>query len=128
MATPPQIETVLLVDDEDDIRTVACMSLEAVGGWSVFSAASGPEGIELAARVAPDVVLLDVMMPAMDGPTTLRELRRRPDTADLPVVFMTARVRQQEIARYLALGAAGVIQKPFDPMRLPAELLLHLAR
>lgn len=119
---------VLLVDDEPDIRRIAQLSLEAVGGFETAVAASAAEGLAAAARERPDLILLDVMMPGMDGLSALAELRGDPVLSAIPVVFMTAKVQRAEIERYLALGAAGVIQKPFDPMTLPTELQAILAR
>ena len=113
---------VLCVDDDPDILEVAQLSLEAVGGFRVASAASGAEALTVAKRVQPDIILLDVMMPDMDGPTTLQALRAQPATARIPVVFMTARVQSSEVIEYLEQGAAGVIAKPFDPMTLSAQL------
>jgi CheY-like chemotaxis protein len=115
------IRRVLLVDDEPDIRKIGALSLQAVGGWEVLLAANAEEGLALA-RQRPDVVLLDVMMPGMDGPTLLKHLRQLPEGVDIPVVFMTAKVQRIEMERYLSLGALGVIQKPFDPMTLPEEV------
>ena len=114
--------TVLLVDDEDDIRAVGQIALEDVGGWRTLLAGSGAEAVELAVRERPDVVLLDVMMPGTDGPTTLALLRARPETAATPVIFLTAKVQKAEVARLLELGAKGVLAKPFDPMTLPDEV------
>lgn len=116
------IAKVLMIDDEPDIRQVGRMSLRAVGKWQVVLASSGAEGVEAAARERPDVILLDVMMPGIDGPATLTLLREQETTRLIPVIFMTARSRQEEIQGYLALGAAGVITKPFDPMTLPQEV------
>ena len=116
------IRKVLLVDDEDDIRTIGQLSLSRVGGWQTVLAASGAEAITKAAAEQPDLILLDVMMPGMDGPTTLGQLRAQAATARTPVIFMTAKIQKQEVARYLELGAVGVIGKPFDPMTLPAEI------
>ena len=109
---------VLHVEDEPDIQEVAKMALEAVGGLTVEQAGSGKEALAKAAAFAPDVILLDVMMPGMDGPSTLAELRRSPATASIPVIFMTAKVQNQEVERYKQLGALDVIAKPFDPMTL----------
>jgi len=109
---------VLHVEDEPDIQEVARMALEAVGGLTVEQAGSGKEALAKAAAFAPDVILLDVMMPGMDGPSTLAELRRSPATAGIPVIFMTAKVQNQEVERYKQLGALDVIAKPFDPMTL----------
>ena len=116
------IRKVLLVDDEDDIRTIGQLSLARVGGWETVLAASGAEALAKAAAEKPDLILLDVMMPGMDGPTTFGQLRAQPATAATPVIFMTAKVQKQEVARYLELGAVGVIAKPFDPMALPGDI------
>ena len=116
------IAKVMLVDDEADIRTVGKMSLARVGKWVVVLASSGAEALPLAVSERPDVVLLDVMMPGMDGPTTLAKLREQPETATIPVIFMTAKAQKTEVERYLSLGARGVIAKPFDPLGLPAEV------
>ena len=113
---------VVLVDDEDDIRLVARASLERLAGWQVYPASSGAEGVALAKAERPDAIVLDVMMPGMDGPATLAELRSDPATADIPVVFLTAKVQAAERRRLEELGAAGVVAKPFDPMTLAAEL------
>ena len=109
---------VLHVEDEPDIQEVAKLALEAVGGLTVELARSGAEALAKAAAFGPDVILLDVMMPGMDGPTTLTELRRCPATASIPVIFMTAKVQNHEVERFKALGALDVIAKPFDPMTL----------
>ncbi len=116
------IRKVLLVDDEDDIRTIGQLSLSRVGGWQTVLASSGAEAVTKAAAEGPDLILLDVMMPGMDGPTTLGKLRAQEATAKTPVIFMTAKIQKQEVARYLELGAVGVIGKPFDPMTLPSEI------
>ncbi len=113
---------VLVVDDEDDIRRIVRLSLTAVGRMEVAEAASGPEGIRKARDEDPDVVLLDLMMPGVDGVSTLRALRSDPETSDIPVVFLTARVKSPEVDRLKALGARGVLIKPFDPMALPGLL------
>ena len=122
------IETVLLVDDEPDIRRIAQISLEAVGLWKALVAESGALALSLAAAGRPDVILLDVMMPGMDGPTTLVRLRGDAATAAIPVIFMTANAQRHEIDRYLRMGAAGVITKPFDPMTLPEQIEEILSR
>ncbi len=122
------IQKVLLVEDEPDIRRIGEFSLKRVGHWDVVLAGSGREGVEKAAAEQPDVILLDVMMPGMDGPMTLAELQAQPNTAHIPVIFMTAKVEKREVERYLMLGAAGVISKPFDPMGLPAEVVRILER
>ena len=117
------IRRVLLTDDDDNIRMVAQIALEDVGGWEVYLAADGRQAIELARTHAPDVILLDVMMPVMDGPATLKELRALPHLQKTPVIFLTAKVQQQEVEKYLSLGANGVITKPFDPLSLPKEIM-----
>ena len=113
---------ILCIDDEDDIREIARLSLESVGGFRVTDRPGGREGVDAALAEKPDLILIDVMMPGQDGPATLAELRTHKELDDVPVVFMTARVQEQEVAEYHALGAAGVIAKPFDPMALSEEL------
>lgn len=114
---------ILYVEDEQDIRTVACMALEAVGGFQVVACASGREAIAAAPEARPDLLLLDVMMPGLDGPATLAELRKLPQTSRTPAIFMTAKVQPSEVAHYRALGALDVIAKPFDPMRVSADIV-----
>jgi two-component system OmpR family response regulator len=117
--SPDPLSRILYVDDDDDIRTVAVFAMEAIGGFEVASCPSGKDALGRAREFAPQLLLLDVMMPEMDGPTVLAEFRKRPETATTPAVFMTAKVQQNEIERFLALGAVDVIAKPFDPMALP---------
>jgi len=120
---------VLYVDDEPDIREVGAMALEIDGSIEVTPASSGPEALELLqSGLRPDVILLDVMMPGMDGPAVLAELQKRPELAKIPVIFITARAQAHELARFVSLGAIGVITKPFDPMTLSIELRAVLAR
>ncbi len=114
----PQLTKILYVEDDADIRTIAKLSLEAVGGFTVQVANSGAEAIDIAPAFMPDLILLDVMMPGMDGPTTMLALRKLPEFEQTPIVFMTAKVMQSEIARYKEIGALDVIHKPFDPMTL----------
>ena len=112
----------LLVDDDDAIREIAQISLERVGGWSVVAVGSGEAAVEIVeAGGVFDLVVLDVMMPGIDGPTTLGRLRG-PLPSTVPVIFLTAKLQAADRARLLALGAAGVIAKPFDPMTLPGEV------
>jgi CheY-like chemotaxis protein len=113
---------VLLIDDEEDIRKIGKLSLEAVGHHQAVVAATAIEGIDQAKVSCPDLILMDVRMPGMDGLTALAELRRMPELRHIPVVFMTAKVQRNEVAHYVAMGAIGVIEKPFDPMRLPGEI------
>lgn len=117
---------ILYVDDEGDIREVAAMALELDPELEVRTCESGAEALGVAAEWQPRLILLDVMMPGMDGPTTLAKLRERPETGDIPVVFITARTQAQEVEGFKALGAKGVIPKPFDPMSLAAKVREHL--
>lgn len=117
---------VLLIEDEDHIREVVQVSLEAIAGWDVSVASGGAEGLAMATAEPPDAILLDVMMPDVDGPETLVRLRESEATADIPVVFLTAKAQAAERRHLFELGAKGLIQKPFDPMQLAyqvAELL-----
>jgi two-component system, OmpR family, response regulator len=120
--TRPALQRVLYVEDDADIRTIATLALETVGGLQLHACAGGQAALEVAPQFAPDLLLLDVMMPGMDGPTTLQRLRELPGTARTPVVFMTAKVQASEVAHYRSLGAIGVITKPFDPMTLAAQV------
>jgi CheY-like chemotaxis protein len=116
------LNRILLVEDEPDIRLVTELSLRMLGGFTVESCATGMEALDRIEDWGPDLVLLDVMMPSMDGPSVLAELRRRPATREMPVVFMTARIQPNEVTRYKELGATAVVGKPFDPLTLPARL------
>ncbi len=116
------VHRILIIDDEDDIREVAAMSLESVAGWEVIMASSGAQGLVRAAEYLPDAILLDVMMPGMDGPTTFRELRKNPRTARIPVLLLTAKVQSTDQRRFADLGVEAVLFKPFDPMTLSAEI------
>lgn len=118
----PPLSRILYVEDQQDIRLVAKMALEAVGGFSVIACASGQEALSSAPTAMADLLLLDVMMPGMDGPSTLKALRELPATAHTPVIFMTAKVQAAEVAQYLGLGALQVIPKPFDAMELSAQI------
>lgn len=113
---------VLCVDDDPDILEVAQISLELVGGLTVTGLDSGTRCLAEAATIRPDLILLDVMMPGMDGPATLMALRADPDPVATPVIFMTARVQEVEVQHYLELGAVAVIPKPFDPMTLADQI------
>lgn len=117
---------ILHVDDEPDIREVVQLSLGLDPQLTIKSCASGEDALVEAADWSPDLVLCDVMMPVMDGPATLARLRESPRTANIPVVFMTARLQSQEIAHFRSLGACGVIAKPFDPMTLAQSVKGHL--
>ena len=109
---------VLLIDDEDDIRSIAAIALERVGGWEVKAASGGAAGIAIAEEWRPDAILLDAMMPGMDGLATQKALHERPATETIPVVFLTASVQTSERQILLDAGATGVLAKPFDPMTL----------
>ncbi len=113
---------VLIIDDEDDIREVAALSLESVAGWDVSTASSGAEGIRAATAGQPDAILMDVMMPSMDGPTTFKEMQKLPAIAHIPVVLLTAKVQGVDQRRFAGLGFAGVLFKPFDPMTLAEQM------
>jgi len=115
-------KTLLLIDDDDDIREVAQLSLELGAGWTVLAASSGAEGIETAKANQPDAILLDVMMPNLDGPATLERLRADDATRAIPVVFLTAKARPAERDRLAGLDVSGVLAKPFDPMTLADQL------
>jgi two-component system, OmpR family, response regulator len=119
---------VLIIDDDADIRFIVAMSLGRVGGMEVIEAASGAEGARKAQEEAPDVILLDMMMPTMDGSETLAVLRAQPATATTPVIFLTAKILKAEVERMTALGAAGVLTKPFDPRTLPADVRALIKR
>ncbi len=112
----------LMIDDEDHIREVASLSLEMTEEWQVTTASSGAAGILLAQSARPDAILLDVMMPDMDGPTTLRMLRANKETESIPVIFLTAKVQGIDRRNFLTLGVQGVIAKPFDPMTLGQQI------
>ncbi|MFN3430855.1 MAG: response regulator [Candidatus Sericytochromatia bacterium] len=113
---------VLVIDDDDEVREVAVCTLEVVGGWEVLAASSGPEGLDAARDGAPDAILLDVMMPGMDGPATLRRLRADPALSGIPVIMLTARAQPTDRRALGELGATGVLAKPFDPLTLPDQV------
>lgn len=121
--TTPNLGRILLVEDDPDIQAVAQLALEAVGGFQVRICNSGQEALEAGPAFGPDLILLDVMMPEMDGPATLAALRGLPQTETTPVIFMTAKAQRHEIVAYQSLGAIGVITKPFDPMTLSGTLV-----
>ncbi|WP_233553464.1 response regulator [Teichococcus wenyumeiae] len=116
------LSRILYVEDDADVRKVATFALKMVGKFTVEPCASGEEALAKAVAFAPQLLLLDVMMPGMDGPTTLARLRELPEIADVPAVFMTAKVQPQEVSRYRELGSLDVISKPFDPMTLAASV------
>ncbi len=113
---------VLLVDDDADIRMVADVALRKVGGWEVTLAESGPDALQRLETLRPDVIILDMMMPGMDGLGTLKALRRRSELSHIPVIFMTAKVQSKHVDSFLEAGAVGCIAKPFDPLQLSLEV------
>ena len=116
-----ELMSVLYAEDEADIREITGFALEDEG-FNLLACASGQEALDKAATISADLVLFDVMMPGMDGPTTLQKLRELPNFENTPVIFMTAKVQPSEIEQYKALGALGVISKPFDPMTLADQI------
>jgi CheY-like chemotaxis protein len=118
----PTLEKILYVDDEEDIRTVVEISLEMAGIYTIKLCDSGLQALQEAPQFAPHLILLDVMMPVMDGPTTLDKLREIPELSQVPVIFMTAKAQPHELAELKALGAVAVLTKPFDPMTLATQV------
>jgi CheY-like chemotaxis protein len=116
------LQRILYVEDEPDIQVVARIALETVGGFTVQICSCGEDALQAAVEFAPDLLLLDVMMPGMDGPTTLKELRNLPQLENTPAVFMTAKVQPQEVEQFKSYGALDVIAKPFDPMALSGQI------
>jgi two-component system OmpR family response regulator len=116
------LQRILLVEDDADIQAVGQLALEAVGGFTVQVCSSGQEALRTAPLFVPDLILLDVMMPGMDGITTFTVLRQKEATRRFPVIFMTAKVQTHELEQYKQLGALGVIAKPFDPMTLAQQI------
>ena len=117
-----ELKTILYAEDEADIRDIARIALEDIGGFTVRYCSNGQEALEAAKEFRPDLVLLDVMMPEMDGPTTLRALRKMDDFSSIPAIFMTAKIQANEIEEYKSIGAIDVIVKPFDPMTLADDI------
>ena len=115
---PPDIKRITLVEDEPDLRALCALVLERVGGWQIDLCANGHEALERTEAFAPDMILLDVMMPGIDGPETLSRLRAMPALTATPAVFMTAKAQRHEIDELLSLGALDVFVKPFEPMTL----------
>jgi CheY-like chemotaxis protein len=113
---------ILVVDDESDIREVAQMSLEMVSGWQVLTAESGDDGIAKATQEKPDAILLDAMMPSMDGTATFQKLQSDPTTKQIPVIMFTAKVQAADRKRFSDLGVKDVIAKPFDPVKLGSQI------
>lgn len=116
------LKRILYAEDEPDIRTVTQMALETLGGFTLEVCSSGFEAVEKGPSFAPDLILLDVMMPGMDGISTMKALQEIPELTSTPVIFMTAKIQAYEMTEYKKLGAAGVIPKPFDPMTLSDQI------
>jgi len=117
------LNKILFVEDEPDIQYVACLALESVGGFTVKACASGKEALQLATNFMPDLILLDVMMPEMDGVTTLQLLRKLPGCESIPAIFLTAKTRAQDVEQLKRAGALDIVPKPFDPMTLSRTVL-----
>lgn len=113
---------ILLIDDDDGVREVATASLELVGGYEVATASSGQQGLEISRVNPPDAILLDVMMPGLDGPATFVRLQSLTETRHIPVVLLTAKTQEADRCRFAELGVAGFLAKPFNPMTLPREM------
>jgi two-component system, OmpR family, response regulator len=116
-------QSILCVDDDPDICEIVQTTLSLVAGFDVYTAASGEQAIDLAYEFRPDLILMDVMMPGLDGPATLKRIRNSTLINEIPVIFLTAKVLPEELAHFLHLGAIGVIRKPFDPIKLGDELI-----
>lgn len=116
------LQKILYVEDEPDIREIAKLVLENVGGFDVEVVDGGQSALDMIEGFKPDMVLLDAMMPGMDGPTTFKEIRKRKSFAKTPIAFLTAKLMDKDIAAFLDLGAVGVIAKPFDPMTLSDQV------
>jgi two-component system OmpR family response regulator len=120
--TSKDLSKIMYIEDEPDILTIAQIALEEIGGFKLKCCHSGTEALNQAQHFNPDIFLIDVMMPQMDGPTTLKELRKMPQFNRTPVIFMTAKTQANEVSEYIAMGAAGVITKPFDPVLLAEHI------
>ena len=118
-----ELHTIMLVEDEPDILEISRLALEATASFAVHTCNSGQKAIDMAPKIKPDLIILDMMMPGMDGLTTLKLLRENTELQDIPIIFMTAKAQNNEIKRYIESGALGVISKPFDPMHLSDEIL-----
>ena len=117
-----ELQRIMHVEDDPSIQQVAKIALEAVGGFTVHTCSSGQQALDDYQAFAPQLILMDVMMPSMDGPTTLQQLQQKYDLSGIPTVFMTAKVQSNEVSSYKAVGAADVVVKPFDPMTLSEQI------
>lgn len=116
------LERILYIEDEEMLRTVTSLALTRIGGFQVELCDSGTKAVETAKRFKPDLIMLDVMMPVMDGPATLRALQGDTETAGIPVIFITAKVQPREVEAFRALGVVDVIAKPFEPLGLAGQI------
>jgi two-component system alkaline phosphatase synthesis response regulator PhoP len=118
---------ILIIDDEETIQTVVQFGIQMAAGWEVLTASSGLAGIQTAQTEKPDVILLDVMMPDMDGITTFKKLQTHPATEQIPVILLTAKAQTAEKRQFNDLGVSGVITKPFNSLDLPGQItrILH---
>lgn len=116
------LQRITYVEDDQDIRAIAELALGTLAGYTLDLCENGKEAVETIPAFQPDLVLLDVMMPVMDGMETLKRLKNTPELADIPVIFMTAKAQRHEVQAYKDKGAIDVITKPFDPMELPAHV------
>lgn len=117
-----ELKNIIYAEDEEDIRTIAQIALEDIGSYKVRFCVNGCEVLEAINEFHPDLFLLDVMMPKMDGPSALRKIRKIPRMGAIPAIFMTAKIQTQELEEYKAIGAIDVIQKPFDPITLADDI------
>ena len=118
----PKLEKILYAEDDADIRKIAVLALEVLGGMTVETCESGVDVVEKAQQFKPDLILLDVMMPNVDGPAALGQLRKVPELISIPVIFITAKVMKEEDAEFRELGAVDIIEKPFDPQSLTEKI------
>ncbi|MBT3765781.1 MAG: response regulator [Rhodospirillaceae bacterium] len=118
----PKLEKILYAEDDADIRKIAVLAMEVLGGMTVETCESGVDVVEKALQFLPDLILLDVMMPNVDGPTALGQLRQVPELISIPVIFITAKVMKEEVAEFRELGAVDIIEKPFDPQSLTEKI------
>ena len=116
------VHRILIIDDDDDIREVAALTLEATAGWTIYTAPCGRDGIDVALEQKPDAILMDVMMPTMDGPTTFREMQKVPSLVGIPVILLTAKVQGVDQRRFAGLGVRAILFKPFDPLTLAEQM------
>ena len=117
-----KVRRILFIDDEDDIKALAQFCLESEAGWLMMSASNGKEGLEIAEKEQPDAILLDAMMPELDGIQTLARLQANPETKNIPTIFITAKAQASDRRRFYSAGAKGVINKPFDSLTLASQI------